>query len=117
LKPTEGQRLVRVDLFGREYSIVSDDEAEVHRIALYLNEQFEQVRARSLTQSRLDLTTMVAFQAASDFFRTRAELDALFKRVEAQAENLAARISGNLGELSLSGRKPVRVPKDDTTQD
>jgi cell division protein ZapA (FtsZ GTPase activity inhibitor) len=89
-------KVVRVNILGQTYSIRSDDEEQVRRIAAYLNERFNRLKESSPALNRMDMAVMVAFKTADDLMAAQDQLDRLGRRVESQVDDLAARIEDGL---------------------
>ena len=93
-------KLVSVRILDHEYHIRSDASGEtVLRIAEYVNQQLDTLRANSFTGTHTDLAIMVALKAASDLFQTKADLARLREKVEQMSASLTERIDDNLTRI------------------
>lgn len=91
-------KLVKVELFGQEFKVRSDEERQVHSIAEYLNKTFADLKTNSPALNRMDLLIMTAFKVAGDYYRCREELFVLKDRVDRKASELASRIDNDLSD-------------------
>lgn len=90
-------KLISVRIFDHDYHIRSDASGEkILQIAEYINEQIEELQSSITVRSRADLTAMVAFKIATEYFQAKDSLNELRRQVETQAAELASRIDENL---------------------
>ena len=87
---------IEVRILDKVYNIQSAEEKKVRRVADYLNANFARLKTGMPGRNAIDLTVMVAFQAASDYFDALEELERLKTEVESRAAALTAKIDKNL---------------------
>ncbi|MBF0529732.1 MAG: cell division protein ZapA [Deltaproteobacteria bacterium] len=92
------QTLVNVKILNKEYSIRSDQEEKVRRIAEYLNSQVSRFPESSHGWNAGDLAVMVAFKAATDYFQAKEDLEKLRSQIEAVTASLSDKIDASLSQ-------------------
>lgn len=96
LPKESGDNLVKVKIFGKEYSIRSDDEDRVLRVASFLNEQLDIIKNNSPVLNVIDQSIMTAFKIASDYIDVLEKLESLQNIVEVESEALTTKIDSSL---------------------
>jgi cell division protein ZapA len=68
------RRSIAVRILGHEYRVKSEaDEAQVERVARYVDETMERIRERTKTVDSLDLAVLAALNLANDLLAGREQ--------------------------------------------
>jgi cell division protein ZapA len=87
------EKPVKVKIFDHEYLIKSDEnEEQVQKIAEFLNDRFNEIRAdmEGLTEGKTAI--LAAFHIASDYFQVLRERDDLVRDIQNRARSLNSQI-------------------------
>jgi len=81
---------VKIEVFGQEYSIKSDngDEDHVKRIAQYVNEKIKDILSNTEVTIRLDVAILAALDVAHDYFSLKEDHDKLIEAIESRSKKL-----------------------------
>lgn len=81
---------VKIEVFGQEYSIKSDngDEDHVKRIAQYVNEKIKDILSNTEVTIRLDVAILAALDVAHDYFLLKEDHDKLIEAIESRSKKL-----------------------------
>lgn len=93
-------KLVRVEIFGQEYSVRgADDPAYVEKLAAYVDEQMKEVSRSSGAVDSLKIAVLAALNIADERFSLHEEVEEADSKVKAageSAEERAARLAQQL---------------------
>lgn len=81
---------VKIEVFGQEYSIKSDngDEDHVKRIAQYVNEKIKDILSNTEVTIRLDVAILAALDVAHDYLSLKEDHDKLIEAIESRSKKL-----------------------------
>ena len=81
---------VKIEVFGQEYSIKSDngDEDHVKRIAQYVNEKIKDILSNTEVTTRLNVAILAALDVAHDYFSLKEDHDKLIEAIESRSKKL-----------------------------
>lgn len=81
---------VKIEVFGQEYSIKSDngDEDHVKMIAQYVNEKIKDILSNTEVTIRLDVAILAALDVAHDYFSLKEDHDKLIEAIESRSKKL-----------------------------
>lgn len=84
---------VKVEILGNEYVLRSDrGEAQVRRVAGYLDDRLSEVLSSTTTSSTLAATVLAALNITSELLSLKDERESLLREIEVRAERLLRRI-------------------------
>ncbi len=80
---------VKVRILGHEYLIKSDeDEAQVHSIAQFVSDKFNEIKSNTEGLSERKTALLVAFDIAGDYFQAIREHDEMVTDIQQRAKIL-----------------------------
>jgi cell division protein ZapA len=95
------RRSIAVRILGHEYRIKSEsDEAQVERVARYVDETMTRIRERTKTVDSLDLAILAALNLANDLLARREGSEAPWTAEPVEPQRLQALI--HLAESALA---------------
>jgi len=78
-----------VEILGSEYVLRSQlDEAQLRRVAAYLDNKLNEILSTTNTSSTISLVILAALNITNELLRARDEQDRLLKEIEAKTERL-----------------------------
>jgi cell division protein ZapA len=89
-------RVISIELFGRAYTFSADTEAfHAEKIAKYVVEQVEKVRASAEVPGKLDTLILAALNIANDYFEMKQRREELVKDIDRRCKALIENIDAN----------------------
>ena len=89
---------VRVQIRNHEYLVQSEeDEAQVHRIAAYVNEKLKEIEEHTGGLSEKKTIILAALNIASDYFQLLKERDEIVERIGDRTRTLIGHIDSAMG--------------------
>lgn len=81
---------VKVEVFGQEYSIKSDDgdKDRVKRIAQYVNEKIKDILSNTEVTTRFNVAILAALNVAHDYFSLKEDHEKLIEVIESRSKKL-----------------------------
>lgn len=81
---------VKIEVFGQEYSIKSDDGDEDHlkRIAQYVNEKIKDILSNTEVTTRFNVAILAALNVAHDYFSLKEDHEKLIEAIESRSKKL-----------------------------
>jgi len=91
------EKLVRVQILGREYIIKSDEEEErVGKIAEYVNQRIKELAEGTKTISTLNVVILAALNIANDYFKALESQRKFTQTIEAKSGRLIEMINAQI---------------------
>lgn len=83
-------KTVKIEVFGQEYSIKSDDGDEDHvkRIAQYINEKIKDILSNTDVTTRFNVAILAALNIAHDYFSLKEDHEKLIEAIEGRSKKL-----------------------------
>lgn len=98
---------VKVIILGQEYLIKSDEDGElVYRIAAYVNEKVDEIRAKSDGLSDKKIAILTALNIASEYFQLLDEREKLSADIHQRMKKIMISINDVIDSSSSSKSSP-----------
>jgi cell division protein ZapA len=89
---------LKVKLLDHEYLVKSEeDDEQAGKIAKFVNDIFEEIRANATGLSEKKMAILAAFHIASEYFQSKKELDLIVKDIEDRTKVLIQKIDEKIG--------------------
>jgi cell division protein ZapA len=80
---------IRVNIFGTEYSLVSEDnESYIREIARYLDEKMRKIDQESSITSSSKISVLAALNVIDELFQERKYKEKLFNQINEEAKKI-----------------------------
>ncbi len=78
-----------INVLGHEISVLSDaGDDHVANVVQYVNEKAEEVKKTARNQTTLNISILVALNAADEYLRLKGEKENICRKLESKTENL-----------------------------
>ncbi|NIS62952.1 MAG: cell division protein ZapA [Proteobacteria bacterium] len=95
------ERLVEVNIFGQDYTIKTDADAEyIQRIAKYVDEKMDEIVRNTKTVSTLNTAILAALNIADDFFKELEKRKEILAEVENRSMEIVKTIDTQLKQYT-----------------
>jgi cell division protein ZapA len=90
-------RLVEVNIFGQDYTVKTDADAEhIQKIASYVDEKMGEIVRNTKTVSTLNVAILAALNIADDFFKEIQRRQEVIAEVEHRSKEIVKTIDNQL---------------------
>ena len=96
-KTTDRKTTVVVNIFGREYPIRAEADAEyIREVALYVDTKMREVADRIPLRSTAKVAILVALNVVDELFKERSEREAMLERIDKRLAELTDALASRI---------------------